>query len=340
MGRRSRMTPGFLHAAAATSFMAALSGCELQELTLAEPPVDVVVVEGFVQVGLPVGGFGGLGSNSIDRISVLLHRTVQGDEGLNEPVPGALVQVTRSDGATFRLRELVEPSPCVSSTPLNGTGTCYVLGPPDLLSEPRLRPGDQLELEVVTLAGEVMRSISAVPGDFSFVGLENEESCTVTADRPFPMVWNESEGAWAYVGETQIYGLADALAPRGIEVEIDPLFLVGLAISSADTVISFPAEFGVFDRFDLDRDVAVALQQGLPPGTRAEVTMSAVDRNYVNWVRGGNFNPSGTVRVPSVTGDGTGFFGTSVTRWVELRAFVDPSTGGQRVCPVVEPSEP
>ncbi len=321
--------------------LAVVAGCELQELTLAEPPADVVVAEGLVQVGLPVGGFGGLGSTSIDRISVLLHRTVQGADGRNEPVPGALVQITRSDGATFRLRELVESSPCVSSTPLNGTGTCYLLGPPDLLGEPRLRPGDRLDLEVVTLSGEILRSTSTVPGAFSFVGLENQESCAVTADESFPLVWGVSEGAWAYVGETQIYGLADALEPRGIEVDIDPLFLVGLAISSTDTVIAYPAEFGVFDRFDLDRDVAVALQQGLPPGTRAEVTLSAVDRNFVNWVRGGNFNPSGTVRIPSVTGDGTGFFGTSVTQWVELRAFVDPPAGGelggQRVCPVVTP---
>jgi hypothetical protein len=308
-----------------------MAGCELQELTLAEPPVDVVVVEGLVQLGIP-GGFSG---RSIDRVSVLLHRTVQGADGLNEAVPGALVQVTGPDGAQFRLREMLDPSRCVSSTPLDGTGTCYLLGDDILLSIPSIRPGDALDLEVITLRGEVMRSSSVVPGDFGFLGPNNEETCVIPSDAPFALTWTEAPGAWAYVAETQIYGLRAALEPRGIEVEVDPLFLLGLSVSAADTVISFPAEFGVFDRFDLDRDVAVVLQQGLPPGTWAEVTVSAVDRNYVNWVRGGNFNPSGTVRIPSVTGDGTGYFGTSVTRWLEF--LVNPAPQGgvyqARRCP-------
>lgn len=42
--------------------------------------------------------------------------------------------------------------------------------------------------------------------------------------------------------------------------------------------------------------------------------MAAGDRNYVNWVRGGNFNPSGQVRVPSIVGDGTGVFASLVSR--------------------------
>src|SRR5690606_38046307 len=113
---------------------------------------------------------------------------------------------------------------------------------------------------------------------------------------PFEIHWTSSEGAWAYVNETTITGLADALAPEGIEAD-DPLYLLGLSISGADTTIVFPSEFGVFDRFDLDQDLAVRLQRGLPDGTEAAVSIAAVERNYVNWARGGSFNPSGQVRV-------------------------------------------
>jgi hypothetical protein len=233
------------------------------------------------------------------------------------------------------LRELLDPSGCVSSTPLAGTATCYVLGDEVLAGAPTIQAGDALDLEVITLRGEVMRASSVVPGDFGFVGPHNEEACVIPSDVPFGMTWTESPGAWAYVAETQIYGLRAALEPRGIEVEVDPLFLLGLAVSAADTTISFPNEFGVFDRFDLGREVAVVLQEGLPASTWAEVTVTAVDRNYVNWVRGGNFNPSGTVRIPSVTGDGTGYFGTSVTRWIEF--LVNPAPQGgvyqARRCP-------
>ena len=61
-------------------------------------------------------------------------------------------------------------------------------------------------------------------------------------------------------------------------------------------------------------DILVALQTGLPAGVDANVLVAAADRNYVNWVRGGNFNPSGTVRVSSIRGDGAGLFGAIVSR--------------------------
>lgn len=306
-----------------------VAACELQEVSIADPPVDVIVVEGLVQLGLPSTSGA---DDSFDRIAVFLHRTVQGSEGLNEPVPGALVQVSGPGGAVYRLRELLDPSPCVSSTPFEGTGTCYLVGGLDLAELPPIRPGDTLELEVQPLEGGAIRGRTVVPGAYDFVGPANGQVCVLRPDRPYPLVWTESEGAWAYVSETQLYGLRAALEPRGIEVEIDPLFLVGLSISAADTTITFPGEFGVFDRFDLDRDVAVYLQQGMPPSTWAEVVVAAVDRNYVNWIRGGNFNPSGTVRIPSVTGAGTGFFGSATGRW--LRFVVDPPPqGGQYQAP-------
>lgn len=309
---------------AALLLLPALAACELQEVTLAEPAEDLVVAEGLVQLGLPAPEGGPF---SIDRVSVFLHRTVRGGEGLNRPEPGALVQVTRGDGDVYRLRELLDPSACVSSTPLSGTGTCYLLADADFEELPRLRAGDSLSLEVQTIDGGVLTANTVVPGAFALYGPENEQVCTITADQPFPLAWSQAADAWAYVGETQMYGLRAALEPRGIDVELDPLFLVGLSISATDTTLVFPSQFGVFERFELERDVAEVLQQGLPPSTWAEIVVSAVDRNYVNWVRGGNFNPSGTVRIPSVRGDGTGFFGSSISRWIEVLVNPPPQGG-------------
>ena len=86
---------------------------------------------------------------------------------------------------------------------------------------------------------------------------------------------------------------------------------------------------GVFERFELDRDVALALQRGLPSGASADIVVAAGDENYVNWVRGGNFNPSGQIRVPSLVGDGTGVLGSLVTRTVTVLT----QSPGYPVCP-------
>jgi hypothetical protein len=112
--------------------------------------------------------------------------------------------------------------------------------------------------------------------------------------------------------------LRAALAPQGIVVEEDSVALLGLAVSEADTTIVFPQEFGVFNRFDLQQEVALALQEGLPLGSQGVVAIAALDRNYVNWVRGGNFNPSGAVRISSLRGDGIGVLASAVRRAVRI----------------------
>ena len=128
------------------------------------------------------------------------------------------------------------------------------------------------------------------------------------------VAWTPSSGAWAYFAEALANGLDDALQDEGIEVEEDPFYLTGISVSAADTTIRYPAEFGVFDRASIDTDLAVRLQRGIPDGVITNMAITAVDRNYTNWVRGGNFNPSGQVRIPSVRGEGTGFFGSAVVR--------------------------
>lgn len=143
--------------------------------------------------------------------------------------------------------------------------------------------------EVALADGGRLEGASRVPGSFRLPGYP--EQCTIRPDTLLPMRWSRSEGSWAYVNETAIFGLPGALRGEGITVEDDPLYLLGLSVSDADTTIVFPSEFGAFNRLDLDRDLAVRLQRGLPRGTRAEITITAVDRNYVNWARGGGFNP-------------------------------------------------
>ena len=287
---------------AALAVLAAVSaGCELEEITLVESE-DVVVAEVYVQVSATRSGD--------SRVTAWLHRTLDAGAPSSRPVPGADVLVTDEHGFSLELAEAEERT-CVSATPVEGTGTCYSTTA-DFAG--RIRPGDALEVEITLPGGGVLRGSSTVPGEFRLVTPAGEGTCTVQPLSPLEVRWTGSAGAWAYVNETLISGLRAALEPKGIEVEKDPLYLLGLSVSSSDTTIVLPGEFGVFERFDLAQALALALQDGLPESTEARVTITAADRNYVNWLRGGNFNPSGPVRIPSLRGDGTGVFATSVSR--------------------------
>ena len=291
----------------------ALGGCTLQEITIVDVE-DVIVAEVHVQIG--EGLFGG------DRVTAFLHRTVGGlGEGFH-PVPGARVVITRDGGPSVELAATAIER-CVSATPEGGTGSCYWMAP--TASAP-FGPGDHLRLRIDLASGGALTSATVVPGDFAILGVAEGAQCLLPPSTPLTVRWTASEGTWAYVNETLIVGIKDAFALLGIDVESDTLELLGLSISASDTTIVFPGEFGIFSRFELDQELATSLQDGLPPGTRAAVMISATDRNYVNWVRGGNFNPSGQVRVPSIRGDGTGVFASTVTRTFEV--VVDPAPLG------------
>lgn len=286
----------------------AVQACELEEVTIVEVE-DVVIAEIVLQVNRS--------ADVSNRLTAFLHRTVGGvGPGFHE-VPGASITVSRPDGLSVELAETTLDM-CAATTPLDATGTCYVAAP---AAADRFLPGERLEAQVVLQGGGVIFGVSDVPGDFQLRNVPDGGYCTQTAQTPLEIRWSLSENAWAYVNETAVRGLAAFFSGAGIEVE-DPLYLLGLSVSAADTTIVFPGEFGVFNRFELDRDVALQLQEGLPANTGADVTIAATDRNYVNWVRGGNFNPSGQVRVPSLRGDGTGLFGTVVVR--RFSVAVDP----------------
>ncbi len=310
-------------ATAAACALVAASACELQEVTLVDA-TDVVVAEVYVELGLP---------GNTDRATAFLHRTLEGATGASRPVPGATVVISRADGFELEMGE-TDLETCVRTLPVDGDGTCYwaatgVAG--------RIHPGDTLDLVITLADGGVMRGTSAVPGAFELLtpappyGAE-PPACLQKPSTPLELRWTRSEGAWAYVDETLIFGLGDALESKGIPVDPDPLYLLGVSISARDTTVVFPGEFGVFNRFELDQDLALELQKGLPEGPDAKVTISAADRNYVNWIRGGNFNPSGQVRIPSVRGDGTGVFGTSFTRTLRVFTTTGGIAGGLPAC--------
>jgi len=274
-------------------------GCDVAEVVLAEPD-PLVVAEIYVELS-PDG----------DRATAFLHRGL-GEEEL--PVDGAEV-VLSVDAEAFTLPAQADPADCLLENSLEAiTGSCYGGPLPDGFVE----PGDALSVTVTLAEGSEITGQSRIPGDFELVTPTlGTAACALAPDTEVELRWTPSGGAWAYLGETLISGLHGVIDDRGLDAELDedPLRLTGLSVSSADTTMAYPTEFGVFDRFDLDSDVSLLLQEGLPAGTSAEVVIAATDRNYVNWVRGGNFNPSGSVRIPSLFGDvGTGVIGTYVSR--------------------------
>jgi len=301
---------------------AALAACELEQITVVDVE-DVAVAEVYVEIDEAEGP---------PEVFALLHRTL-GHPGDTVPFRGARIVVSRADGLVLELNETPVEN-CGDSILEDGSGTCFEA---DRAETPALRPGDLLEVEVTLPAGGTLSGATRVPGSFRLrdVPQGTAATCRLPADTQMEVRWTRSDGAWAYINETSIHDLPAPLALEGIEMDEDPLYLLGLSISADDTTIVFPREFGVFNRFELDQDVALRLQRGLPAETLAEITITAVDRNYVNWARGGNFNPSGQVRVPSLRGDGTGVFGSTVVR--RIVATVGHETTIPRPCPFLLP---
>ena len=284
----------------------ASAGCSIQETLIVELE-DLVVAEVHVEIGGAL-----LGGN---RVMAFLHRT------LGTSVPGAGVVITRGGTSSVELQE-ADQDACYQDR--RTRGTCYVASQE---VADKFQPGEQLELTIELSDGRTLRSATTIPGEFTLTGIEDGSRCLLPVDTPLTVQWSRSNDTWAYISETLIVGLENSLSGAVASVnEADSLWLLGLSLSASDTTIVFPTEFGIFQRFDLDAEIAAQLQKGLTPGTQASVTVTAANRNYANWARGGNFNPSGRVSIPSVTGDGTGVFGATVTRTFEM--VVDPDSSG------------
>ncbi|MDP9348795.1 MAG: DUF4249 domain-containing protein, partial [Gemmatimonadota bacterium] len=302
------------------------AGCELTEVTAARGE-DLLVVESVLRPDRAVQ-------------AVLLHRTVEGSTVRGEP--GAQVVVRTGAGREIVFREgrgdacyWVDPRYEQGADSIRVEATCYV--------SPRqagrwVVPGERYELAVVTLRGERVRGSTRLPGAYQLPGLSpglpvtgrQEVSCTLPPDRVLPLVWTSARGAWAYLTEVEVYGLRRVLAGRGGITSVpEPLSLTGVSVSEKDTTLVVPTEVGVFDRFVLDQELLRAIRGGFPAGVRVQITLAATDRNFVNSVRGGAFNPSGNVHVSSVVGDAVGVFGSLVPH----RLLVDVvAGGGDRPC--------
>ncbi|MDH3223325.1 MAG: hypothetical protein OEO23_06385 [Gemmatimonadota bacterium] len=316
-------------------------GCEIQEITIAERE-DIVIAEAHLVV---TRGFldmpGGPQATTTMTARVFLHRTFPG----NPPIVPATVVVRAPGGAVSLALPQVGQEACRLFFLAEGqipppSGSCYRLE----LSPSPIPPGAAVELDVLTDDGRRLTSTSTIPGDFELVGLESgmldlpggrlQRQCLVRPGTRLRVAWTSSAEAWGYLGETVIVGLDEAIPEVDVPQE---LYLNGLALRG-DTTIVLPSDFLVFERFDLDREISLALQEGMPLGTSAVVSISSLDRNWVNWARGGNFNPSGAVRIPSVFGEGTGVFGTAVRHEFMARALDDPATLAQY--PNCGPPEP
>ena len=272
------------------------AGCDLAEVTTA-PGEDVIVVEGVLRTDLVTQ-------------QVLLHRTVDG--ALAGGVPGARVTVTGSAGDVHRL---VAGTGCFQidalyarSDSLDFEGSCYVTAGQDA---GWVQPGRSYDLKVEAPDGRVIEGRTQVPGAYALPSVHTDPDlgpfCSLAPDSVFSLVWTQSAGAWGYVVDLSISGLTQALGGRGFRVP-DPMLVRGVSISQADTTLVLPTEFGVFERLQYDPELLLAIQHGFPEGTRMELVLAAADRNWVNSVRGGSFNPSGLVRISTVVGDGVGVF--------------------------------
>lgn len=274
------------------------SACELQEVTIAESD-PFVVVESYLIAG--------------QTPFVALHASAGAAELIGSDADVRLI----ATDATIEMQR-TDPLDClatghgIDSRAFPGGLACYQVSGADSAA---IDPTELFHLSVQLPDGSRLDGATRVPEQVALLtdaGSVISEPCYLLPSTQYEMTWSSASGAAAYVLDLRAYGVGAALEREGIVVEVpDPIILRGLAIGDSDTTIVLPREFGLFDRFSLDGPLLIALQRGIPEGVSFDVVVAAVDQNFVNWVRGGDFNPSGLIRTPSMFGDeGTGVVGS------------------------------
>ena len=273
----------------------ASGGCELANLEVVVPVSDLVVVEATVVLTVdpthPAPG----------DAHILAIATRYPDGGHPHPVRGASIRVVDESRRSMQLSEETDPVPnCVNR---DFFGACYRGRSPSS----SFAPGEMLSLEVVLPDGGVLRGASRLPGAFSAVDLALEDGrCRLAPDTNYRFKWNPVDGVAAYLGELGVGGVGE------FEVD-DRAFWETVFVGDDMSEVAFPRGF-LAALEPTDPDLARELRTGLPEGAVADIALGALDLNWTNWIREGRINLSGDVRVPSVFGDGTGWFGTAV-RW-------------------------
>ena len=228
-------------------------------------------------------------------------------------VPGASVVVRGESGRAVRLAEQDDQvAGCVNpNRPARLAGTCYLT-----VSDPgAFGLGEALSMTATLPDGSQLVGSSRIPGAFVATDLALDGgSCRLAPRTNHRFAWNPVEGAVAFVAEVAVHRLA-ALGLEDGTLSWDTHFVGG-----ERTGVAFPREL----LLELDLEAARELRDGLPAGASADIALGAVDLNWANWIRRGRINLSGEVRVPSVFGDGTGWFGSAV-RW---RLSVQSREGG------------
>lgn len=278
------------------------TACEIEESVSAAAD-DVVIAEVYLRSDRQVQ-------------TALLHRTRQGDS--TRAVPGARIEVTSGSGAVLAYHAAVDTLcvPPSHDTRGDAIGSCYATDDQQRFD---IVPGESYTLRIQLADGGELTGSTTVPQDFRLLR-PTVPICALPANTVLDVAWTASPQAWVYAAETHLRGLRRLLEEQGIVLDREPLRLFGLSVSSSDTSILFPGEFGLFDRFDENlTDALVAIQDGLPAGVVADVVIGAADRNYVNWERGGTFNPSGLVRIGNIRGAGAGVFGSMVGKRFQAR---------------------
>lgn len=302
---------GFWRRVGLLGLLPVLTACELTQVSI-ESPRPAVVAEIYLRIQ-PDG----------PDIVALLHQS-RGEGAIS------------LQDAVVRVRDVQDPDPwqvipdgplgaCIDGAlPPEFDAWCFRL---EVGDGSFLRTDGRYEAEVLLPGGGRLSGTVTLPGDFTVVQpAQGIFRCHLPPGEILPIAWTQASGARAYVPEAEIFGLEAALEARGIPVPTDPVVLLGLAVSESDTTIVFPPQFGIFNRFSSDRDVLLAIQQGLPGEfpVAGRIVISAQDRNSVNWNRGGNFNPSGAIRVPSLFGSGTGVLGGIVNREFTFTTVPEP----------------
>jgi hypothetical protein len=285
--------------------LALTGGCELVEVATEEGE-DVLVVEGVLRT---------------DRLeqSVLVHRSLR--SAPLERLEWVSAELGFPDGA---VRSFAPTPGCIAEGSDFGDAQPWCLSL--TAADHPVVPGETYELRVESSDGRRLFGRTRVPGALQMVtpsaalwmSPAEEAICSLPPWTPLVLRWRATSGAWAYIAELELYGLAAALGRQDAGDLPDPLRLSGLAIGASDTTMVLPGDFALFQWGSVPVDVLLQLQQGLPAGVSATLVLAAADRNYVNGVRGGNFNPSGSVRIPSVFGDGTGMFGSLSARTLAI----------------------
>ncbi len=273
--------------------------CELTEVTITEIEPNVVV-EALARIRPEGGG----------TIIALLHGSV-GAPGIDPDGPEATVRVLADDGAEVLLTEAADEACIYGDAPPDPADPrrCYVT----TVDPGFVQPSDRLVLQVDLVDGGRIEGGTQVPETFEMVQ-PNGGACAVVAGA-LDFVWTQSEGTWYYVTTIELSGIASDLSALGVQNPVDSVVYSSIAVSQSDTAVAYPDDFFLDadeDDFDYTAALNTLVDDGIQPDWVASVYVTAADRNLTNWVRGGAFHPSGTVRIPSLRGAGTGFFGSNV----------------------------